>query len=410
MSAAKGSLKKRDFRALDGWRGVCALMVALLHLEVGSHIFGLSPVQTAYLLVDCFFVLSGFVLTHAYRHRIHDARSAGVMMWRRFARLWPLHVVMLAAFVLLELGASIASAVSGVPRRVALFDPASTSLLEAVPSHLLLLHSMGLHDRLTWNIPSWSISVEYWTGAVFALIVIWRRRTTLLAVAAGLAGLGVLALADRQLYAADHDLGFFRCLLGFFVGHLTYKLSASRALATARLPWTGLEVAAITAIPVLAHWTQGTRWVLAMPIALGGLVWLLSLEGGRLSDLLKSRPAQALGRWSYAIYMIHALVVALIGRVIGFLGKAYGVDVELPFPGSVHTDKVWSLGSPWIMDLVTIGYLVIVIAFAAAAWRYIEMPCQAFLNRLVPDNGRASRGTRTASLDVPSVPMVPSAR
>lgn len=408
MEAA--GLKTRDFRALDGWRGVCAIMVALLHLEVGSHIFGSAAVQTSYLLVDCFFVLSGFVLTHAYRNRIRDMRSAGVMMWRRFARLWPLHAVMLAAFVALELGASFASVVSGLPRRVALFDPGSTSLVEAIPSHILLLHSMGLHDRLTWNIPSWSISVEYWTGGVFAVIMLWRRRTTALAVAVALIGLGVLAWAGRQLYAADHDLGFFRCLFGFFVGHLAYHMRARHPRWRSRELWTGLELAAITAVPVLAVVLEGSGGVLAMPFLLGGLVWILALERGYVSDLLKTVPAQALGRWSYAIYMIHALIVALIGRIIGFLGKATGVTVEAAFHGSVHTDRVWSLGNPWLMDAVTIAYLAIVIALAAATWRWIEMPSQAFLNRLVADTPPAMSETLSPSMCLPSRALTSPAR
>ncbi len=42
--------------------------------------------------------------------------------------------------------------------------------------NLLLLHSMGFIDYLSWNAPSWSISVEFYTYLVFGLIVLLAQR------------------------------------------------------------------------------------------------------------------------------------------------------------------------------------------------------------------------------------------
>src|SRR5260370_36901783 len=50
------------------------------------------------LFVDYFFVLSGFVMGITYDARVKDAHSAGVFMLRRFGRLLPLHVPMLAFY------------------------------------------------------------------------------------------------------------------------------------------------------------------------------------------------------------------------------------------------------------------------------------------------------------------------
>src|SRR5690349_3198982 len=91
------------FRVLDGWRGACALLVALFHLDAYWHFYDGLFVRNAWLFVDFFFVLSGFVISHAYRGRLatwHDARSFAI---RRIGRLWPLHMAVLTFFVLLEL-------------------------------------------------------------------------------------------------------------------------------------------------------------------------------------------------------------------------------------------------------------------------------------------------------------------
>ena len=93
---------QRRFVALDGWRGVCASLVALFHMPTGSHLGQLLPVQNAWLFVDFFFVLSGFVISHAAEGRLWRPGENSRFLLKRFARLWPLHAVMLGAMVLLE--------------------------------------------------------------------------------------------------------------------------------------------------------------------------------------------------------------------------------------------------------------------------------------------------------------------
>ena len=96
-----------QFAALDGWRGICALMVCVFHFNhearwaPGDNAF----VHGGYLFVDFFFVLSGFVITHSYGERITDRGELGRFMLRRFGRVWPLHAVVLMAWVGLEVAA-----------------------------------------------------------------------------------------------------------------------------------------------------------------------------------------------------------------------------------------------------------------------------------------------------------------
>ena len=79
------------FKALDGWRGVCAMMVVLFHLDAGTHVHALT--RNGWASVDFFFVLSGFVLMSAFEGRV----GAGASL-RRFSHCgaWrgsiPLHL------------------------------------------------------------------------------------------------------------------------------------------------------------------------------------------------------------------------------------------------------------------------------------------------------------------------------
>src|ERR1700737_3694172 len=91
------------FEALDALRGICALLVVLFHIPIYHALKGADAFVNLQFCVDMFFALSGFVLCHAYGHRLNDA-SEGLRFARmRLARLWPLHMVMLGLFVVIEL-------------------------------------------------------------------------------------------------------------------------------------------------------------------------------------------------------------------------------------------------------------------------------------------------------------------
>jgi peptidoglycan/LPS O-acetylase OafA/YrhL len=98
--APQGSVR---FEALDALRGICALLVVLFHIPIYHALKGTESFVNLQFCVDMFFALSGFVLCHAYGHRLSNGRQGLRFAWMRFARLWPLHMVMLGLFVAIEL-------------------------------------------------------------------------------------------------------------------------------------------------------------------------------------------------------------------------------------------------------------------------------------------------------------------
>src|SRR5690348_4404083 len=63
---------------------------------------GLRPFRHGWMLVDFFFILSGFVITASYGARL----AQGYPRWRflliRFGRVYPLHIATVAIYVVLE--------------------------------------------------------------------------------------------------------------------------------------------------------------------------------------------------------------------------------------------------------------------------------------------------------------------
>lgn len=105
-------MTKHHFGALDGWRGIAALSVALMHFA------GADRRATFGFYVPFFFVLSAFVLTHSLRQRSKTVFYEYAV--RRLARLWPLHVLTytavpiigFATFEIMRIGFALAGSAS----------------------------------------------------------------------------------------------------------------------------------------------------------------------------------------------------------------------------------------------------------------------------------------------------------
>ena len=91
---------RANLPALTGARGIAAWFVVLYHIRLSAGA-QLPPEMIAffskgYLAVDFFFMLSGFVIYLNYAERLASHRiSAGEFLFRRFARIYPLHLLIL---------------------------------------------------------------------------------------------------------------------------------------------------------------------------------------------------------------------------------------------------------------------------------------------------------------------------
>src|SRR3546814_13395214 len=91
---------EKRFLSLDSFRGLMALSVMVYHLRVSGSFTEWLLFRHAEVFVSFFFVLSGFVLTHAYGSSV-KFNFRKFFISRTF-RLLPLHLFMLGVFILLE--------------------------------------------------------------------------------------------------------------------------------------------------------------------------------------------------------------------------------------------------------------------------------------------------------------------
>ena len=73
---------------VDALRGVLAIAVALHH--IGQHI-GIKVMESAWLAVDVFFILSGLVIGRTYEKKICNGMKFGMFLQTRLTRLYPMY-------------------------------------------------------------------------------------------------------------------------------------------------------------------------------------------------------------------------------------------------------------------------------------------------------------------------------
>ncbi len=343
--------------ALTGIRGIAAWAVVLYHIRLS--LAGLFPAEAiavmarGYLAVDLFFILSGFVIWYNYADRLRSGGGveARLFLWRRIARIWPLH----AAILLAMAGFVVVLAVTG--RSTAGYP------LGELPLHLLLVQNWGFTPALSWNHPAWSISTELAAYLVFPLIVLvadWRRAPAALLVAIALALLAAIHLlfavnGHRALGDAIEQLGLWRCLAAFLLGNIMCLLwqrwsGAAHAGSLAGLACLGIVATGLgSGLPETAF---------APAAFLTGLL-ALALGRGWLVRLLCARPVVYLGEISYSTYLAHFFLF--------ILWKIAFVDVSL------------QLGWAGLA-----GFLALVLAVSSALYHGLEKPAQRWLNARPP--------------------------
>jgi peptidoglycan/LPS O-acetylase OafA/YrhL len=340
------------FRSLDAWRGVCALCVAVLHLNTTGIFATGARTYHASRLVDFFFVLSGFVIAHAYRDSLARGQ-VGTFLLRRVGRLWPLHIAILGLLVAMALaGSRLGLHVQG-------WD------YSALPANLTLTHSWGFYDQLTWNGPSWSISTEILAYLLYALMA-WRIRGRALDAAAAIvmaaAVFMLVAIAPKGMDSAQH-FGAVRCLFGFMAGTLANSLWRGGLRLRGELP-------ALLAAIAAAAWLPDAAAILIVPV-FAWTILVFASDAGRISRALGHRFPQMLGRVSYSIYMVHyAIDVGLMTILL------------LATPLVREVNGVATVVAPtWLADAISLFYLAVVVLVANLTYAAIEKPGRQLFHR-----------------------------
>jgi len=292
---------KQHFQILDGLRGVAAISVVIFHfMEIAQPNYEKNFIGHAFLAVDFFFCLSGFVIAYAYDRARLENIGFVTFLKLRLIRLHPLVII---------------GSVIGILSW--LFDPFSNlytkygdmkAFLMFITSCFMIPYPI-IRERyfnlFHLNAPSWSLFWEYIANIVYALVLVKLRNKILwmlLVIGAVLITYETSKSGNiSNGWGGDNiSAGAIRVFYSFLAGMLVYRMGW---IIKSRLGFVvvGVLTLAVFLFPFSNKWnfvTEPIIVVLYLPL-------LVALGAGATLRPAFSKICKFSGELSYPLYMVH---------------------------------------------------------------------------------------------------------
>ena len=302
--------------ALDGIRGLAIAYVMLLHFfqaiprpEEGVDLFVFEVVKLGWSGVDLFFVLSGFLITRILLREKGKRHYFRNFYGRRLLRIFPLYLsVLFVVFVIF-------------PR---IPHPLFQDYVADSKGDQIWFWTFLTNLRIAWRgvwydhlIPNvlWSLAVEEQFYLVWPLVVLALRRRALVFLSAALFALPLAVRIGFHLKGVPYPVDFvftFSRIDGIAVGSFLAAIWRKDGGLHYAAPWArGVACAALAGVAALFAWDWHglvqTLEVTAFGLLYGSLLVLAVTVPRRhlLRRLLTTGILTTLGKYSYALYLVH---------------------------------------------------------------------------------------------------------
>ena len=306
-------------KSLDGLRGILCLLVVFHHYDVKyipSFFYNNFLIRQADLLVDFFFIISGFVISYNYKN-FDSIKDVGKFLKKRFLRLYPLLLFSTTLFFLFEIfSRNIFS--NFINKKID-----NTSLIKSFIDTILLNNSSPLFGN-SWGInrPTWSISAEFYAYLIFSIVLLVfgkRFKNIVLASVFIISGLSIFKLYNLDVFN-NAEFGFIRCIylfiLGVFINYAKPRLYQSNKSIDLILVLFSIIALYINKIYICNLLHHTVIELIVMPVLFGTLIYYTIKGNGYFSNILSLKSIQWLGKYSYSIYLNHAIVILFIPKLI----------------------------------------------------------------------------------------------
>lgn len=369
---------------LTALRGIAAILVATLHF----HFFlgGIVPYKNAglvdklYLMVDLFFILSGFIMCYVYERDFEitiSKKKYKNFLKARLARIYPLHLITLSAEFLIFLFLSAVDKFHILPNwHQHLYR------LDAIPVQLVFLQTVGIFNFDTWNAPAWSLSAEWWAYIIFPFLFLlfYRIGYKKWFVVTSIAILGWITiefvLSPLQPFMSSPPnpknisldvnwyFGTIRGIVGFIAGMSVWQLYKRSKFKKILGNGWALAIISMTCLIAMQMKLYDTLTVTLFPIL------ILSTAYGSVSinRFFSWKVFNSLGKWSFSIYMWHMVLINLFMLF-------YIVNREEPIKGLLRPIH----GTFTEKRIYLVVFLIVISFIGYLSYTFIENPMRKWL-------------------------------
>lgn len=288
---------------IDGMRGLAAIAVMFFHFGTvrGGHFW---PFGHAYLAVDLFFILSGFVLARTFEPRLVGDLSPMDFMKLRIRRLWP------------------AIALGNIGGMAAMYLQVHSPNVIIAYVMAVLMIPVFIQGKMLYpiNPVQWSLAFELLANLVHAcllrklpvrfLTLFWAMCGTIFAVQ-----IMMTKSADFGGAGDDFAYGFARVGFSYTTGILLARTWAGNAQAHSRrqtgawLLWLTAPVAAIALLDLVDEGSAALAEAITVLLVLPGL---FAMACRAIPPARADKWLTALGQISYPLYAVHYPILMLV--------------------------------------------------------------------------------------------------
>ncbi|MBO9205452.1 MULTISPECIES: acyltransferase family protein [Niastella] len=292
-------INKPHFEILDGLRGVAAIAVVVFHfMEIAEPVPSKNFMAHAYLAVDFFFCLSGFVIAYAYDDKMATI-GIGQFLKRRLIRLHPLVIIGSVLGLLTFLFDPFSNLSQSYAGKIGWLFVCSCLM---IPLPIVKERYLNLFHL---NPPTWSLFWEYIANIFYALILV-RLPKKILWVVTVLAAIALVyeSWQSKQLsvgWGGDNIKGgAIRVAFSFLAGMVIYR---SRWIIRSKLGFVSLGLLLLPAF--LFPFNETYNWFADPLIVIVYFPLMIMLGAGALTHKATHTLCQFSGQLSYPLYMVH---------------------------------------------------------------------------------------------------------
>lgn len=359
--------QKGEIRSLTGIRGIAALVVAIHHFISKYYIdrfreksseslldyIAFNYANHGYLMVELFFILSGFVLALSYNKKFELGLNKNLyksFMIKRFNRVYPLYFFSTIIYFFV-------------------FNLDKIKNLEILFVNFTFME-IWFPKEFTLNNVSWSLCTEWFLYLLFPFILIkndfFKKNNFLLILLAVIVFLLAPIFNSQKLYGEGFEYSILelrmsngsgallRCLGSYLIGISIYNIYTNRPKIVMFLSQNWYLI-----IILLMLFYGINKSDIIVDLLFGALILALT-QINKITQILSSKILYFLGLISYSIYLNHMIFL----RFLNFSFKK----------------NIWEENSQNIF----IGLLVFIFLTIISSWftyKFLEVPCNKWLNK-----------------------------